>query len=406
MENSKKILVSVLGTGNYQPCIYEWNGVAAKPSKFVVKALKEHLNPDLIYIIMTEQSKQTYYNELKQELGEFECVLIPMGKNEDEIYKIFETLIHNIPENSQLDLDVTHGFRSLPIIILPVVLYLQINKSVTLNTILYGAFEARDVSGKAPIFDLTPFLHFINWSYATKSFRETGDGSYLADILHKIQNQAYIQKNQLLSDGLPTKLKTLGNSLMEATNALKTIRIQELMELTKRILRNLEDCKNDIQYYKAKPLDPLLKDIHGIFKKFDFEDTENPQNIFKAKIELIQYYLNTKNYQQAITVAREAIITYFCIQNGLDIIEDREKVENAIQSRIKSNKVNEKNSLNTSGFIPEDSISQKLVELYQNIGDFRNDLNHAGMRKQPTPSISLINSIKDNCNKLSSEFGN
>ncbi|MGQ9462826.1 MAG: CRISPR-associated DxTHG motif protein, partial [Candidatus Fervidibacter sp.] len=63
-----------------------------------------------------------------------------------------------------------HAFRSLPLIVFTVAVYLRRTKNVTIRHIVYGAYEAREPfrdppqpEDQAQIFDLTPLLDLLDW---------------------------------------------------------------------------------------------------------------------------------------------------------------------------------------------------------------------------------------------------
>ncbi len=47
-----------------------------------------------------------------------------------------------------------------------------------------------------------------------------------------------------------------------------------------------------------------------------------------------------------------------------------------------------------------DDKALKIAKVWQKITDYRNDINHAGMRKNPIPASSLIKNITEVCNEV------
>ena len=56
---------------------------------------------------------------------------------------IFNIIEQNIPTSSELLLDITHGFRSLPMLGFLAVAYLRAAKAIALTHLVYGALEAQ-----------------------------------------------------------------------------------------------------------------------------------------------------------------------------------------------------------------------------------------------------------------------
>ncbi|HIC96177.1 TPA: TIGR02221 family CRISPR-associated protein [Candidatus Bipolaricaulota bacterium] len=104
-------------------------------------------------------------------------VRIPSGKNEQEIWDIFSTIVNEIEEKDELYLDITHAFRSLPLLATVIINYLKVMKNIQVRAISYGAMEAvgdiwtvkqidieqRDI----PVFNLLPFDQLLDFPSLT-----------------------------------------------------------------------------------------------------------------------------------------------------------------------------------------------------------------------------------------------
>ena len=126
------------------------------------------------------------------------------------------------------------------------------------------------------------------------------------------------------------------------------------------------------------------------------------ENLFEstglaAQYEIILWYYHKKYYQQAVTLAREWIISKMCISFKKDpgSFKDREDLANVLgewcQKFIGGHKVEGKTG---------DLNNQEIAGLWSTIIQVRNDMNHAGMRKNPKPSKSIIKQIDDFIPKL------
>jgi len=123
---------------------------------------------------MTEQADEKHGDALR-EILDFVTVTVPVGKTEDEIWDMFDAIVDHIPENEHLVLDVTHGFRTQPLLALATAIFLRNFKNITLEGIYYGAYEAKNEQKKSPVFNLTPFHELIDWTFAFRRYREKGD---------------------------------------------------------------------------------------------------------------------------------------------------------------------------------------------------------------------------------------
>lgn len=379
------VLISVIGTGTYQPTTYQFNGKQSETSPYIIKAINDLFKPDKTFVIMTEQAETAHKSNLEQ-VCEFEMIQIKAGKNEQELWDMFQVVADIVPENQNIIIDVTHGFRSQPMLLLAIAIYLQVTKNVKVDYILYGAFDAKDENGISPIFDLKPFLDLISWSFATDNFIKKGDATLLSELIINIHNQAYKSKN----DYLPKGLKSVGQKLSDMTKAFSVVRPQEILsiaqELPEKITQSYSDTDN---LSKAKPFKSLLDKITEKFAKFSIDETVFSESGIYAQAEIIQYYLDTKQYQQAVTLSRELVVSKVCSIYKFDMLTQREQAENLLNSTIR----------NDNPFLQMTEQGKNFADIWQVLGNIRNDINHAGMRENPIPASSIIQQIEKLCSQ-------
>lgn len=379
------IAISFLGTGNYQEVTYSDNSFnTSLYTKYFTEALDHIYKPEKIFIVMTDDAQKMHSEQLKSKI-KFEPILIPKGKSTDEIWQMFSLIAESIPENSELIIDITHGFRSQPMLALSIAIFLRVVKSVKIKKIIYGAFEAKDENNIAPIFDLTSFINLIDWSYATDLFIKHGNGNLLSSLLTSLHDQVRIEQNQF------TNLKTFGSLLEKLTESLTFIRPQEVSKHGKELPGKLEKINNDIMnIQEVKPLQYLLKKVPDSFASLVIED----ENIFseagfKMQTEMIKFYLETQQFVQAITLSREFIVSLVCKNLKLKFTKRDDRT--AAEDRL-----NEWTSFHSKGFKLEEYPSA-LADLWGKIRDARNDINHAGMRESTASASKLKKCIIDYC---------
>lgn len=392
------IVLSCLGTAAYTPLNYVYNSKSFNTS-FCVKAIKEYYNTDDVYILMTKKAKEKNYENLKAEIQNFKEIPILDGKNENEIWKIFEIIYKSIPENSKLVLDVTYGFRSLPMIMLSSAVYLKLLKNVCISDIVYGAFEAKDENNNTPVFSLTPFLDIINWTTASDYFIKRNDSAYLKSILQNTHNETYIRKKEVKSTGL----SRLGDTLKNISDSFSVLRPDEICSNIRKLKQNIDNVKSDLENIsETKPLLALLEKINDTYSKFIMPENDLfSENGLRIQKEIINIYLKTNHYQQAITLAREFILSIFCLKENLNPanLDDRIKIEKLLGNDIeilKNDKLrNDENKYH---------YTKNIAELWSRITTVRNDIDHAGMKKQHFPTLTVISEIEQLCQKIISEF--
>lgn len=384
------ILISMLGIGKYEPTTYQFEGKQAESSKYIVKAISQILPIETIFVVMTEQAKLAHSEALKS-VCDFEIIDIPTGKNEQEFWGIFQAIVDKIPKNSSIIIDVTHGFRSQPMLLLAIAVYLKVLKNVLVEYILYGAFDAKDENGVSPIFNLKPFLDLISWSFATESFLQKGDATLISELIIGIHKKAYKTK----SEYLPKGLESVGNRLLKLTKSFSVVRPQEALNLLKNLPQEISKSYTDSENLaSAKPFKELINKIIDRFAPLI--DEGNAIDVFsekglKSQGNIIKFYLETKQYQQAITLSREVLVTFICELQKLNKIEGRAKAESILHNLFELSK-------ETDTFITDEA--KKYARLWQNLANLRNDVNHAGMRISPIPAESLIPLVEEYCQEV------
>jgi len=268
-------LLSVLGKTPYEPCVYE--GVFGKQclqssyTRFIQRALADVLlqlpdKLDTVVVFLTEEARrknwqrdaENNYPGLEAELAELteqekitvRTVDIPEGKNEEELWDIFQKVADSIDEDDTVVFDITHAFRYIPLMAVLVVHYIRVVKPrVKVQGIYYGNIEAvggtkvlqeKAKKGErviAPITDLTAFVALQDWISHVNLFFETGRADLLRDqALHN----AYLR---LLGQEQQRTLREAMNSLhnlMQALYISNAVKVREHAEKTRESLLSLQ----------------------------------------------------------------------------------------------------------------------------------------------------------------------
>jgi CRISPR-associated DxTHG motif protein len=343
-------LITVLGTRKYEPATYRWNDHTYETS-FVQEAFVHWLKPEVTCVLLTEGARAGQWQDLHQKLqGHTHTVEIdiPDGKNEAELWEIFEAISDAVCEGDQIAFDITHGFRSLTVIALLTIAYLKQVKGVKVQYVLYGAYEARnDKDQVAPVFDLTPFANLLDWLAAAKMFMATGDSSELGRLIQEVQNDAY-RKRGAYGENLPRALKNFGMALEEVSNDLLLARVPNLPDSIRRLAQRQSEANTEVGQW-TPPLTLLLDKIADAYEPF--QDDSLP-----TQATLIRWYLDHNHIVQAMTLAREWVVSYHLHKEGRDwrSRKEREQMEKRLGESLQ-----------------QDSLWSKIAEI-------RNDLAHCG----------------------------
>jgi CRISPR-associated DxTHG motif protein len=362
-------LITVLGTGKYEPVTYRWNDHTYETS-FVQEAFVHWLKPEVTCVLLTEKARETHWNNLCQRLQEHTqtvAIDIPDGKRESELWQIFTAISDAVHEGDEIAFDITHGFRSLPVLALLTIAYLKQIKQVKVRYILYGAFDAKDEQG-TPVFDLTPFADLLDWLAAAKMFITTGDSSELGRLIQEVQNDAYRNRGAY-GENLPRALKNFGMALEEVSNDLLLARVPNLPDSIRRLAQRQSKANTEVGQW-TQPLTLLLDKIAAAYAPFQDDS-------LSTQAALIRWYFKHNHIMQAMTLAREWVVSYHLHKEGRDwrSRKEREQMEKRLGESLQ-----------------QDSLWSKIAEI-------RNDLAHCGFGREERQVLSAT-SIRQNAEEV------
>jgi len=331
----KRVLISFLGTGifadksrrEYSPIHYHLDDEDLGNYSFVGAALKEHFKIDNIVLIGSVHSmweeiykiftpSQDFDPDIHIEMGvycdeansksplefphkdvvekslgsESKIVLIKYGSNEQEIkenIRIILGLAQYFNKDDELVVDVTHSFRSLPIYIMQLLIFLKNVKGITVSHIYYGMFEMRNELGYAPIVDLTTILDVNDWIIGAYNFQEFGNTYKITKLLEKDSSGLYTNS---------------GKQLLRFADAKNLNQLREFRTGIKE-LSLLMDCKNLPDIGKL-----LIPDIISKFaKRFPLSLNE-----YIYQFRMAEWHEKHHNYGYALINLVESALSFCC----------------------------------------------------------------------------------------------
>ena len=131
---------------------------------------------------VTQAHLTTFEQFLSKQLNiEVSCRLIDYAKEQQGQVNILRQLDDILTQQEQVALDVTHGFRHLPMIALVAARYLQISKDIHIEHIYYGSYiPDKKVS---EVLELKGLLDMLDWVSALDTFDKDGDYSVFSPLL-------------------------------------------------------------------------------------------------------------------------------------------------------------------------------------------------------------------------------
>lgn len=394
------VLLTFLGTGKYEPCRYSFP-TAAEPSDEVIyysAALAGQLKPDRVVSLETAAAASKHGKELAaafRALGcEHEAVRIPGGASETELWEIFGALTTHVPRGCTLHLDITHGFRSLPVLGFIALSYLRVTRDVNIGGIYYGAWEARDgATMVAPTFQLAPFLTLLDWTAAADQFFNSGSAVRLGDLLSQAQQTLWSNRGDQAPSELPKKLKSLGKSIRQSSMNLLLLRTGSLPGSAESVGKMIDGAKAEASVF-ASPFLELLEPVREQLTRFSGTDLETLRD-------LVGWLAERGQTAASLTLASEWLTSYVMVvcgepehhagyetrkpyslavsaleKPGMEVTRDEtgirmEEILAMVRSRLDADQI---------------EVLRKVAGV---IRSARNDLNHAGFNEGPADAESL-----------------
>lgn len=392
--------ISFLGTSPYKPTIYCY-GAKEKETPYFAEALA-HFFPDLeqILVLLTPTvqhpppDKPDNWAEVQKRLGDrVKPVFIPEGRTEAELWDIFNALTAAVDEGETVIFDITHSLRSLPFLTFLAAAYLRTARQVKVHKIIYGAFDAKDAENHSPVFDLTPFVSLLDWLTATNQFIYTGDARYLAHLLTK--EGAARRSNAL---------KKAGEQLRSLSLAMMLCRPLEVMEEAGKLEGALKMAESDLAQW-AQPFGLLADRLQVEYAARALPQPTAPENVaasLRQQLALIRWYLGNNQIIQAMSLAREWIISAVGWQLGQGFVlgvEEREQLGRGVEglSRLRSERcgIDDLNEIGKQLLTWPEDTQLALTTLWANLTGVRNDLDHVGMNPGPSKAAKLVRKAQE-----------
>ncbi len=421
--------LAAIGATDYKDITYTYKNKKRK-TPFIQEALIKWFMPnpgmgDKITIITTKGANKNF-KLLKERFSGTKYYKmihkkqIPDGKDPEELMEIFGKIMSSIRENDALIVDVTHGFRTIPMQMLSVVCFATTVKKATITGIYYGALEAGEkgpdgrIIVKAPVFDITSFYDVIQWTQAANVFVKYGVSDMAQTVFAERVGKGDPYKTVMddfraLTDSLEVSRGKFENDADESAQAA-------YLKLKKDYLAHRKE--------KGSPKDELVTFMYEELEDFDI-DAKLIEDNLEFGLATIRWARKYGRTQQGFTALEETMKTYLCLKMTYDpksrtkreeivksacsalakIIEDgkagksrEETVKKALLSWAKFNELVsgecekyeelcgmlKKKDLKTMNQVKAvmDYVPFPYVSLLHRVGQKRNSLNHFGFNNE------------------------
>jgi len=409
-------ILTFLGAGTAYITTYVMPDGREHTAPFFGVALARFYPDADIRVFVTQGARQAHWGDFLRQAEDYADYITPVdlsdGENEEQLWQIFEAVVENVGDGEEVLFDITHGFRSLPFLSFLAAAYLRVVKNIELQGVLYGNFEARDRSvepHRAPVLDMTRFVGLLDWMIAADRFTRFGDARDLAERLRAATSRHYPANPKA---GRQAKgIRLAANAMDEVSLALRLIRPAETMTAIETLQSRLADGVEAIHNY-ARPFRPLAQQVTDTYAPLAMgskAQMQNPVGALARERRMVSWYLERRQYVQAMAIAREWIISWALLQLGFDDVLEkdmREEVEKAI-GRANAQRREQHGAFGNRYFETRKSLNDipqiaRALKLYEEIGSARNDLLHAGKRPSAMKAGAMERKIKELCDALQS----
>lgn len=342
-------LFAFLGTSPYSKCRYSSD--PEDPSQtspsviFVQTAVALSLGEELenVTIFATSRALETHKNNFIQEFTEHDLpapkfVLSPPGMTSQEMIALFEILNDEIKDSRSVVFDITHGYRSQPVLGLLILNYLRaVHPELEVVDIVYGAFNSSKYDVEAehpppifPVISLKSLWELNEWASAFHTFNVTGDVRPLAQ--KATQSQTSHMKKLGRKPPEHPMVRNFAAAIEKWQNQLDICAVPMLFDprfkgsiTTKELQQNVENPWNELSAEIGRFVQPLKEKVAQTIEPMIADDWNSIEGL-RAQIAIMRWMQEHKRYQPLLTMAREWLTVFMSLALKLDISQSDDLV--------------------------------------------------------------------------------
>jgi hypothetical protein len=317
--------VTFLGAGFYQEVAYSWDEVGiSSPTPYAQQAELELLQRNLgissgsirVLVFGTPTAREAHWelsrgwNPRTRKFGDptgpgleprlagmnVQFVPISEGLSPAAQWATFERLLGHIPQGARLVLDMTHGFRALPVVVSSALHFLRLTRQVDLVHVLYAAFDADPPA----IVDYAAFYAIQDWTKGVSRLVEDANAARLARLA--------AVGSALELEGFSGQALT--DALVQISDAVRNVEVHGI-EGKVRAALSLVEQGLALAQSRGHTTSAILLEL--VQKKFAILAAEPPLSgryeaaYFELQLSFIALLLEHRLFMQAYTAMRELI---------------------------------------------------------------------------------------------------
>ena len=391
--NPKKAIITILGKAgeldNHTKAKYyfEWKKEAQKEYFNTFPLLIENFSKSYeIVPIYTKDAQNANIKVLKKENLEFNSFNSNCLIHDDKDFKnIFKIINETIASYEEVIVDVSHGFRHLPILMIVDLIIQNFQDTQKIKKILFAkeilAFKEYE------IIDLKEYLDLANISFVLTTFEKNYTvASHIKSVKYnKLLKELNDFSNDLMALNIGNLLKT-SKDLIEELDKIDDISIKTQANTLKLIIQKLIDFKNKKRYMVYYQLSKNLFEKEYMLLSLAL--------LYESIRMYIKSYIKNKHLDLVEDIERQLNHDLYKIGDFFKNLSWRSYSQFLKQNKTKLNIIE-------SDYIKlANSYPSRLKQLYSDIDKKRNNLAHANSNGKFEDIKKSINDLLINYENL------
>ena len=327
---NKMLFIGTSGSG--WKSLMEWYGKAENADVSMTDLLKETQEGDLYakYLGAGSESSDLLcrdmekYIEAKAGFEKVKTAIVPFGLNGDEHSEYFETLraaldtLIDKGRRTNIILDVSNGFRSIPLFIMVLVKYITLIRRQEIRfSAYYGMFEAKtkdeDGTFHTPLVDLQLVADLTDWVNAISEFQNFGSVKMLIRCLEREQ-WLENEKDKKGHGGQIGQMIQALRQLEYGSNSNNLYYLQESIEFLSAVNVGSMDFLSEASRMMLKTVVSDFGRRYDRFTAYRGREKDHPFHYAYFQLRLAEMYCQQGKYSAASIALGEGVTTYMLEQ--------------------------------------------------------------------------------------------
>lgn len=389
---NRKVVLSFLGVTNYVPATYALDQKKSSvPQRFIQESILELLckdwtEKDKFFVFCTVDAYKRNWlddghktfdtKEIIKQQGLASCldnkkkegyavsvepVKTVEGFTTAQVWEIFKHVIEVLEEGDEVIFDITHSFRSIPMLGLILLNYASAFHNIKVVDVLYGAYEVlrENPEGNAPIVSMKELIHLQEWTKAINEFDKFGSATSIQQIGEQNEDENVIQLSKQLKKIHEQFTTVRGSEILEGKEYTKAL------DLTSKLKQ-----ENQI---------PVINEVIHILET-KIQNLSEKGGLING-LAGVQYCIDHQLVQQGITLLQEVLKEFVLIKLEKDPKnrKNRDTASSALSYYASDQEEWDKSTVDVALFdaVVEEGFAM-LATYYKQLSQFRNDINHGG----------------------------